>query len=131
MSNKIIYPALIIIFSILIVYAILTKRKNDKLNNNIENFLSDTPTYTPVDISNDDLTNNNLNNNIITQKFENGYWTTPWTQYTPTNGLINLMNVKINSLMNPNNISSQNYGNINLLNVLTGVCAIASACDFI
>ena len=45
MSNKIIYPILVIIFSILIVYALLNKRKNDKLNNNIERFLI----YNPVD----------------------------------------------------------------------------------
>ena len=39
MFDSIIYPILIIIFSLLIVYAILNKKNNDKLNNNIEKFI--------------------------------------------------------------------------------------------
>ena len=59
MFDSIIYPILIIIFSLLIVYAILNKKNNDKLNNNIEKFIdysenqsplfgSDPNTYTPI-----------------------------------------------------------------------------------
>ena len=108
MSNKIIYPILIIIFSILIVYAILTKRKNDKLSNNIEKFLNSN------EVTNRNLSRNNINNSIITNIFANGYWTTPVTKI---NGgkVENVVNIKATSLME-NNILSGNYGNINVLN---------------
>ena len=36
---KIIYPILVIIFSLLIIYGILVIRKNNMLNNKLENFI--------------------------------------------------------------------------------------------
>ena len=118
MSNKIIYPILIIIFSILIVYAILTKRKNDKLNNNIEKFLNydnpDNPDKKSNDLSKSNLAKNNINNSIMTNIFANGYWTTPTTKVN-VGKVENVMQMKATSLMK-DNISSGNYGSINVLN---------------
>ena len=66
MSEKIIYPCLIIIFSILIIYFILTNKNNIKLKNNIENF----SVY-----EEEPLKYNIKNNNIITNKLADGEWT--------------------------------------------------------
>lgn len=109
MSNKIIYPILVIIFSILIVYALLNKRKNDKLNNNIEKFLS----YDPVDTSNNNLTNNNINNYIITNNFANGNWTTPWTTIN-NNTIQNTMTINVTKFQQFNKIIND-YGAIKLI----------------
>ena len=107
MSNKIIYPVLIIIFSILIIYALLSKRKNDKLNNNIEKFLS----YNPVDTSNDNLSNNNINNYIITKDFANGSWTTPWTHIDNNGQIKHVMTIEVDNTMTYNS-SLDSYGKV-------------------
>ena len=122
MSNKIIYPILIIIFSILIVYAILTKRKNDKLNNNIEKFLNSDKKSN--DLSKSNLAKNNINNSIMTNIFANGYWSTPTTR---VNGgkVENVMIMKATSLMS-NNMSSGNYGSINVLNNIYNITYISN-----
>lgn len=111
MSNKIIYPVLIIIFSILIVYAILSKRKNDKLNNNIEKFLS----YNPVDTSNDNLANNNINNYVITANFANGSWTTPWTHIDNHGRIKHYNTITIDDVMKYDSNKSS-YGTIHFTN---------------
>ena len=78
MSNKFIYPILIIIFSVLIIYAILNGRNNQRLNNNIEKFINSPPV---LDGESQDLSFNIQNNTNITLKFANGNWTTPYTNF--------------------------------------------------
>ena len=73
MSNKFIYPILIIIFSILIIFGILNRRNNQRLNNNIEKFTSSPPV---LDGMSQDLGFNIQNNTDITITFANGNWTT-------------------------------------------------------
>lgn len=66
MSNKFIYPILIIIFSILIIYFILINIKNKKLNNNIEKFIgSNTASL---------LKNNIASNTQFTKELVSGSW---------------------------------------------------------
>ena len=70
MSKKIIYPVLIIIFSILIILAILQNKNNKKLNNGIEKFMNN---Y--LESAEDNLKLNVKNNTSITKDFANGTWT--------------------------------------------------------
>jgi hypothetical protein len=67
MENKIIYPIIIIILSIIFIYGIINYKCNQKLNNTIENF------------KNDYLEKNNfglnlVNNNKIISDIANGFW---------------------------------------------------------
>lgn len=79
MSNKFIYPILIIIFSVLIIFAILNRRNNQRLNNNIEKFMN---LSSALDGESQDLTFNITNNTEITvNRFANGNWTTPPTNF--------------------------------------------------
>lgn len=68
MFDSILYPIFIIIFSLLIIYAILNKKNNDKLNNNIEKFIN----YDDNNINhinNDDNNINNDDNNTPKKKY--------------------------------------------------------------
>lgn len=67
MSNKFIYPILIIIFSILIIYFILINIKNKKLNNNIEKFVSDNSMSSL-------LIDNMASNTQFTKELVSGSW---------------------------------------------------------
>jgi hypothetical protein len=69
MSNKFIYPILIIIFSILIIYFILTNIKNKKLNNNIESFIGNNSQSLL-------LKNNIASNTEFTKELVSGSWLT-------------------------------------------------------
>ena len=110
MNNKIIYPLLIIIFSVLIIYAILTKRNNDKLNNGIEKFMNN---Y--IEKNEADLKLNAENNTMITQKFANGTWTQLSTTFDSNQKPNNLMTINLSSVIDADNIGNNgNYGTITL-----------------
>ena len=122
MENKIIYPIIIIIFSILIIFAILNRKRNNKLNNNIEKFVNSIPNVNNASnetvIKNKvdflkELKLNTANNSLITVDFANGNWTTPWTTTNIDYRANYLMNIKVNSLMNKNPKKSS-YGNIEI-----------------
>lgn len=114
MSNKIIYPILIIIFSILVIYAILNKKNNDKLNKGIENFQN---TY--FEKEKEKIRLNISNNTKITKDFANGTWSTIGTvvnsDYTVT-GLMTINVERIIDISNNNavNISSSSYGSLSI-----------------
>lgn len=135
MENKIIFPAIIIIFSVLIIFAILNKRKNDKLQNNIEKFISSSgkstkapkaPTNSSANSSDapvqtiaknkidfmKDLKLNTMNNSIITEGFANGDWTTPWTYTDIYYRAYNLMS--IDAKLMAMNYGKSSYGNIRI-----------------
>ena len=84
MSEKIIYPCLIIIFSVLIIYFILTNKNNIKLKNNIENF----------SVYNEEALKYNIkNNNIITNELADGDWTSIYSKVDSHYNVDNLMTI--------------------------------------
>ena len=107
MSNKIIYPILIIIFSILIIFAIFNKKNNEKLNKGIERFNNE---YL---YKNKNKLIKNMENNQITKDFANGTWTNPLTTINSNNEVSDLTTINIIDTINGKNI---NFGNINLMN---------------
>ena len=110
MNNKIIYPLLIIIFSALIIYAILAKKNNDKLNNGIEKFMNN---Y--IEKNEDSLKLNAKNNTMITQKFANGTWTQLGTTFDSNQKPNNLMTINLLSVIDEDNIGNNgNYGTITM-----------------
>lgn len=86
MCNKIIYPTLIIIFSILVIYAIINRWNNDKLNKSIESFMNNP-------ILNPDVQLNLQNNKGVTAKLASGNWTFP--NYTVVDGNYNASNFMV------------------------------------
>jgi hypothetical protein len=86
MCNKIIYPTLIIIFSILVIYAIINKWNNDKLNRSIESFINNP-------IMNQNVQLNLQNNKMVTAKLASGNWTFP--NYTVVDGNYNASNFMV------------------------------------
>lgn len=79
MSIKLIYPLLIIIFSILIIFSIINNKNNNKLKLNIEKFIS----------SQEKLNITITNNPLFMTSLINGSWTSELTtvdqNYNPTN----------------------------------------------
>lgn len=105
MSNKIIYPVLIIIFSILVILAILQNKNNKKLNNGIEKFMNN---YLSNQENNLKL---NIQNNLAaTKEFANGSWTFFSTTVDSNYNASGLITININNI--PDMITSNNYGNI-------------------
>ena len=146
MFDSIIYPIFIIIFSLLIVYAILNKKNNDKLNNNIEKFI-DYDDNIINNISNDiplknnstglvkphnkksdykmnkDLQLNIKNNTIITKDFANGEWTTAWTtinNFKPCNKMI----INITNLRNIKDTCDTKYGTIKFIKDMYDITSV-------
>ena len=107
MSNKIIYPILIILFSILFIYSIISNRNINKLNNNIENFKNG---Y--LETIKDDLEKNAINNNKFSKELANGTWTTMTTEVDSNYITTNLMKINITDIING---SSDNFGTINFM----------------
>jgi hypothetical protein len=105
MKNNIMYPLLIIIFSSLIILAILQNRNNRKLNSNIENFMNN---Y--LSTQEDNLKLNIEYNLKITKEFANGDWTFLNTTVDSNYNVSNLMTININD--NHSNQTSNNYGTI-------------------
>jgi hypothetical protein len=148
MFDSIIYPIFIIIFSLLIVYAILNKRNNDKLNNNIEKFMN----YDDNNINhiNDnrsrrkysmrfrnnriglahsnyrmskDLKRNIRNNSIITKDFANGDWTTAWTRISNSKPC-NKMIINVTNLRNVQDTCDTKYGTIKFIKDMYDIVSI-------
>lgn len=107
MSSKIIYPILIILFSILFIYAIISNRNINKLNNNIENFKNG---Y--LEKLKDDLDKNTINNNTFSKDLANGDWTTMSTEVDSNYNVTNLMKINITNVIDG---SSDNFGTINFM----------------
>ena len=103
MSNKIIYPILIILFSVLFIYAIISNRNINKLNNNIEKFQNN---YM------DSLKDNLVNNNMFSQDLANGTWTTLNTEVDANYNATNLMTINVTDIINSKN---NRFGTINFM----------------
>ena len=114
MSNKIIYPILIIIFSILIIYGIISNKNNSKLNTNFENFENNFESkYKEI------LKSSVVNNTLFTTKminYINGNWTTSNTTVDSNYVASNLMKIDIKSPSSPSMVGNNlnDYGTINL-----------------
>jgi hypothetical protein len=108
MKNKIIYPVLIIIFSILVILAILQNKNNKKLNNGIEKFMNNY--YLESEENNLKL---NVQNNLsITKEFANGSWTFLSTSVDSNNNVSDLIQINIMNI--PDMKSNNTYGNITI-----------------
>jgi len=106
MTNKIIYPLLIIIFSILIIYAIFNYKNNVKLNNFIESYQNNS--------FNKNFKLDIYNNTLISVDFANGTWTIPESIVNDNYTVTNLMTITINN--NADIKNSNNYINTNTYN---------------
>jgi hypothetical protein len=103
MTNKIIYPLLIIIFSILIIYAIINYKNNNKLNSFIESYQNNS--------FNKNFKLDIYDNTFISVDFANGTWTIPESIVNDNYTITNLMTININNDADIKNIS--NYSNTN------------------
>jgi hypothetical protein len=106
MTNKIIYPLLIIIFSILIIYAIINYKNNDKLNSFIESYQNNS--------FNKNFKLDIYDNTFISVDFANGTWTIPESIVNDNYTITNLMTININN--NADIKNSRNYSNTNTYN---------------
>ena len=108
-KNNILYPILIIIFSLLIVYFIMKNKYDKNLIKNFENFENN---Y--IKNNKDKLLKNVLNNSKFTKENANGTWTTIGTTVDSNYNASNLMNINIENILSyENNIN--NFGTINFL----------------
>ena len=107
MSTKIMYPVLIIIFSILIICAILQNKNNKRLNNGIEKFMNN---Y--LENEKNDLKLNVQNNLAITKEFANGTWTYFYTTVDSNYNASNLITIDIQNIPSIDNSNNKNYGTV-------------------
>jgi hypothetical protein len=103
MTNKIVYPLLIIIFSILIIYAIINYKNNNKLNSFIESYQNNS--------FNNNFKLDIYDNTFISVDFANGTWTIPESIVNDNYTITNLMTININNDAAIKN--SSNYTNTN------------------
>ena len=105
MSNKIIYPLLIIIFSILVIYGIINIINNKKLYNNIESFAQNNQPSTQPNIYLQNNFKNDFNktfnldisdNTLISKDFADGTWSIPESIVDSNFNISNLMTININ-----------------------------------
>ena len=106
MSTKVIYPILIIIFSILIIFAIINNKNNNKLNIGVENFIN---SY--LEKHKKDLISNIETNTENTKNIANGNWTYYGTSVDSNKNVSNLININIIDITNNNN-NNDNYGTV-------------------
>lgn len=129
MSNKIIYPILIIIFSVLVIYGIINNKNNYKLNNNVEKFTDMSSASTPglnkedkvinyfLDESKDILKSSAANNTLFTTEMINGTWTSDLSTVDTTYNVTNLITVNANNALSLSNYdNTNNYGTISYNN---------------
>ena len=131
MSNKVIYPILIIIFSVLVIYAIINNRNNSKLNSNVEKFTNieyfdNTPQPLPIPNSQppavnfylpesqDLLKSSASNNTLFTSELINGSWTSDVTTVDSNYIASNLLTINVTGILNAENYnnSTNNYGTV-------------------
>jgi hypothetical protein len=101
---KILYPIIIIIFSILFIYAILKNKENKNFNDKVEKFLNKKW---------DNLRNSALSNVSFTTDFLNGSWTTLNTKVDSGYNVNNVMEININKSIK-DNLNDNNYGTITI-----------------
>jgi len=103
MNNNLI-PFIILFFSIVIIYGILTNKKNERVKNYVEKF---------SDI-NQKVISNSVNNTDFTTDLANGTWTTTNTKVDSNNNVTNLMNIEINSTTIDYTNPTTNLGSVTL-----------------
>jgi hypothetical protein len=113
---KIIYPIIIIIFSILFIYAILKNKENKNFNDKVENFLNKKW---------DKLRNSALSNVSFTTNFLNGSWTTLNTKVDSSYNVNNIMEININKSIK-DNLQNNNYGTITIDNTTYNIILISN-----
>jgi len=104
MSNNNLIPFIILFFSIVIIYGILTNKKNERVKNYIENF---------SDI-NQEVIEDAVNNTEFTTDLANGTWTTTNTKLDGNDKVINLMNIEINSTTIDYTNPTENLGSVTI-----------------
>jgi len=120
MTNKIIYPILIIIFSILIVFAIINNKSSSALNKCVEKFTNGLPIPSAMMMSQPVnynlptnqtvLTTSAANNNTFNTQLINGPWTCDLTTVDSNYIASNLLEISLNNNTNTGTIT--NYGTV-------------------
>jgi hypothetical protein len=131
MSIKFIYPFLIIIFSVLIIYGIINNKNNYKLNNNVEFFANYVPNVSIQKSNNNekvfnyfldknkDILKSSISNNLFfTKEMIDGTWTSDLTTVDNKFNVKDLIIISINSVLNSTN---NNYGNITYNNKIYNI----------
>jgi len=97
--NKIVYPFLIIIFSILFIFGLLRIRKNNILENNLEKYINYASNFNSKFTEHfiDDSINDSVTSDYIKQVL-NGNWTILNSVCDSSGKISELMNIQINSL---------------------------------
>jgi len=117
--NKIVYPILIIIFSILFIFGLLRMQKTNILENNLEKYINYASTLNSkltehfIDESINDSAN--ISNDYI-KKVLNGNWTTLNSICDSSGKVSKMMNIQLNNL-STNNISATDSDESNSLNL--------------
>lgn len=118
MTNKIIFPVLIIIFSLLVIFAIVNNRKNKKLNDSIEKFSNNFTEYKIkhdnfLEKNKDKIINNAITNTGFTKDILNGTWSSLNTEVNSDYSVTNLMTINTNEVFSIDT-KSPNFGTINI-----------------
>ena len=118
MTNKIIFPILIIIFSLLVIFGIVNNRKNKKLNDSIEKFSNNFTEYKIkhdnfLEKNKDEIINNAITNTGFTKDILNGTWTSLNTEVNSDYSVTNLMTINTNEVFSIDT-KSPNFGTINI-----------------
>jgi len=103
MTNKLIFPFLIILFSIIIIYGIFNIKYNNKFLTNIEKFQNN---Y--LESNENNIKNNILNGQKTTVDFANGNWS--WF-----NSTVNLSNYTVSNMLTINANSGTESSNLGTL----------------
>jgi hypothetical protein len=118
MTNKIIFPVLIIIFSLLVIFAIVNNRKNKKLNNSIEKFADNFSENKVIsgdflERTKNQIINNAITNSTFTKDILNGTWTTLNTEVNSDYSVTKLMNINVNEIFSMDT-QKPNFGTLEI-----------------
>ena len=116
MTNKIIFPILIIIFSLLVIFAIINNRKNKKLNDSIEKFsndFSENKSNNFLEEVKDKIIDNAITNSSFTKDILNGTWTTLNTEVNSDYSVTKLMTINTSEIFSIDT-KKPNFGTINI-----------------
>ena len=109
MTNKLIFPFLIILFSIIIIYGIFNIKYNNKFLTNIEKFQNN---Y--LESNKNNIKQNLLNGNQTTIDFANGNWS--WINSTVdssnNNTVTNMLTINANNGTNSLNLGKFDFGTL-------------------
>lgn len=109
--NKIVYPFLIIIFSILFIFGILRMRKTYILENNLEKYINYATSFNSK--INEHFIDQSINDSVSVDYIKevlNGNWSTFNSTCDSSGNISNKMNIQLNKLSTDNNLVNNSEG---------------------